>query len=239
MITLERGFKGKNGVLYDNINDVHLTCKNDLFNIGKFVAESRVNNSSYSYDDNAGCYVYVDKNNSNRAFRIYKDYADYKYTCHDDAKFISELQNRQKNVKLTEFPTGVVSLENYVIGQEIIYYNNYLTLQNSLEFINKDKIIKYYIDILKILKELVNNEIIYKDLHYGNIVVDIVNDVVKLIDFESFFVSFDVKISYKHMINNLKLMMNKINTFLNLNLDISKTDTLDNLEEVYLEYKKK
>ena len=178
----------------------------------------------------------VKKYDPKKALRIYKDFADYKYTCHKDDKLISELQSRQKYVKLTDFPTGVATIENYVIGQEIPYYKNSDTLAKKCLNLPSDNkreltILKYYLEILEILKELYKNDIIYADVRSRNFMIDKVHDMIKLIDFESSYISFDRKKYYSDMIDNIKIMINEINKYFKIEFIISKETSLENIEE--------
>jgi len=145
------------------------------------------------------------------------------------------LQKRQKNIELTEFPTGIVTLDKYVIGQEIPFYHNCTTLKEKT---NKLDIIKYYLDILNILKELLNNDIIYSDIHSKNFLIDNATNIVKLIDFDSQYISFDEsKTLYEDMLRNLKIMINKINEKCSIPINLNEENSLDDIRKTILSKK--
>ena len=58
------------------------------------------NSSTFSdMDESYGVYIYKSFYDDRKALRIYKDFADYKYTCHKDDKLIFELQSRQNIIR--------------------------------------------------------------------------------------------------------------------------------------------
>jgi hypothetical protein len=90
-------------------------------------------------------------------------------------------------------------------------------------------------DILKILKELADNGIYYSDVHAKNFMINLENLTVKLIDFETRFVSIDddKKFLYKNMIINLKKMITKINSLYHVEFDntFNKIENLEHIQE--------
>lgn len=236
---VKKGYEDKNGVKYDNLLNIHFEKKEDMAtNLGKYVAETDYKDNMFlssSWNLTNGIYLYQSYFDPKIALRIYRDFASYKYVHHDDAKLIKELLERGKNVLLTDFPMGVITIEDYVVGQAIPFYEDYDTLAKVV--INKKdelSIMKYYLEIMKILKELYNNSIIYADVRSRNFMINRVNNLVKLIDFESQYISFDDRL-YKEMIKNIKITINEINDYLNIKFKIDKEDSLDNIEETLLE----
>ena len=222
-------YKLKN-INYESIEDIR-------GNLGTYITETKRNvNNFFSEDDNIvnGVYIYKSNYDPNKALRIYKDWADYKFNCHSDYKIIAKLQELQKNVTLTDFPTGIVTLENSVIGQEIKLYEGYVTLSDYLCNKNNIKnILSYCRQILIIIKELYNNGIIYKDIHLKNFMIK--DHFIKLIDFDESYISFGESLyCYKMMISNLKSMLGRIENILNINLDITNADSLEQIEELIL-----
>ena len=235
---VKEGYKDKKGINYDLLN-IHFEKKEDMAtNLGKYVAETDYKDNMFlssSWNLTNGIYLYQSYFDPKIALRIYRDFASYKYVHHDDAKLIKELLERGKNVLLTDFPKGVITIEDYVVGQAIPFYEDYDTLAKVV--INKKdelSIMKYYLEIMKILKELYNNSIIYADVRSRNFMINRVNNLVKLIDFESQYISFDDRL-YKEMIKNIKITINEINDYLNIKFKIDKEDSLDNIEETLLE----
>lgn len=232
------------GNVYNIRNINYESLEEARFNFGTFLTESK----SYKFDsidsDLDGIYLYKTIYDPKKVLRIYKDYPHYKYISHCDQRIISELQSRQKNIKLTDFPTGVVTIENIVIGQEIPYYEGFETIRNIYQ---NNKYIKiptyYYLEILKILKELFKEGIIYKDIHSNNFLYKTFEECIKLIDFEPFEVRFDegMNCNYNSMIDNLKAMIILLNGFSGIEFDsnFKKTKTLEEVEESILENQKK
>ena len=109
---------------------------------------------------------------------------------------IEELQKRQSTVKLTEFPTGVISVCKQIIGQEMPFYSNAYTLKEFAKKIkenpNKIKLLtNSYISIFKSFQELIDNEIFYGDLHTSNVMVNKDDSsITNLIDFSTMYTSF-------------------------------------------------
>lgn len=100
----------KEGIIYNNIKNISFSSISDLnSNLGKFFADSNKDSSSFDISDE-WVYIYRTLYDENKAYRLYKDFFNYKYIHHHDEKITSKLQTYQKNVKLTEFPTGVITL---------------------------------------------------------------------------------------------------------------------------------
>lgn len=157
-------------------------------------------------------YIYKNPNDSTKGVRIYEDYADYKYSFHIDHRMIMKLQEKQPCIKLTEFPTGIVTIEDKIIGQQIPYYDNYTTIEEVLEDNLSEEIFYDYIrKVIDIFKELSENGILYMDIHSGNILVNLMkNNDVKLIDFENSFMHINEKDhtnSQKEYLRMLKMLL--------------------------------
>lgn len=240
MHRINEGFTNYKGVEFKNIRDIHYDKKEDLMdNLGTFKAETEKDDGmffSHGLKVSEGIYLYQSYYDKNTALRIFKEFADYKYLYSTDDRLVSRLQEKQKDIKLTDFPTGIVSIENYVIGQEIPFYEDYKTFANLVlnnQF--KELPVGIYIDILKILKELADNGIYYSDVHAKNFMINLETLKVKLIDFETRFISIDddKKFLYKNMIINLKKMITKINSLYNIDFGntFNKIDNLDHIQE--------
>lgn len=212
---IKNEFTNRYGKVFHNINEIAYK-KGELYNnLGKLVAETKREQDSFLVPDDfdlRGVYIYQQLDNPDKAYRIYKEFAEYKFNGYNDDKLIENLQQKQTNIKLTEFPSGVVTLDGMIIGQEIPYYDGYKNLYDALTNINdKRTILMIYKKIIKILKELYDNGIIYTDVHAKNFMVN--NDnVVKLIDFEYSQVKFEMNDSFKmQLMDNLRNMINILN----------------------------
>lgn len=208
-------------------------------NFGEFIIESNSDSNnnpffSHSFKMNNGVYIFKSKYDSNKALRIYKDFGDYIHTCYKDDKLIMNLQYFQNDIKLTEFPTGYVSVGNKVIGQEIPLYSDSATildlLKNDKKIVNIDFIYK---NVFNILEELLKRDIVYSDVHPNNFLLDYSDHSFKLIDFESSFVSFDGKngFLYKKMLYNLKFMIMYINKQYGIE-NFENDVTFENVEQI-------
>lgn len=116
-----------------------------------------------------------------------------------------------KNIKNIDFPIGIVKINDIVVGQIIKYYDNSITLE---DFLTKNKDIDprpYYLEVLNILEELVENNICYKDVHGRNFML--ANNQLKIIDFTPFRIKINevYKGMYYDMFQNFIGMVNKIN----------------------------
>ena len=232
------GYINSKGEYFENIRNIKFKDERPLL-FGNFYTQNKKQGSSLTFsdmDDCDGVYIYKSYYDEKTALRIYKDFLIYKYIHHDDEEIVSKLQKRQKNIKLTQFPTGVVTLENVIIGQEIPLYENHQDIIDCF----KDKVLikkptHYYTEILKILRELYNNGIVYSDVHGRNFLVSNIDNTIKLIDFEKYRISFDDdnKYYYPTMINNLKSMFYDLNAFYNIEFsdDFKKAKTLEEIDE--------
>ena len=103
--------------------------------------------------------------------------------------------------------------------------------------------IKSYIKILSVLKELFKEGIVCQGIHSNNFLYRILDGDIKLIDFDRFQVKFDEgkNCNYESMIDNLKYMINLLNSFKSIEFDYSfeKTKTLEEIEESILENQKR
>ena len=229
-----------------DFRNIHFYTKDDIKGkLGTFITETKHEKSDMFYSESEelidGVYIYKTYYDDLKALRIYKDWADYKFISHaSDIKIISELQKRQQYVKLTEFPTGIVTLENSVIGQEIPLYEGYKNLIEVVKNIDSKEVLKYYLQMIKILQELISTDIIYVDCHTKNFLINEKTSDIKLIDFEPTDISLKKDLySYKKMINIIKENINRINKIKNIPFHLLKEETLENIEETILSKKLK
>lgn len=210
---------------------------------GKSIATSHREDSSNFSLNEEGVYVYRSKYDFTKALRIYKDLNLYKFASHSDYKLVSKLQQKQPNVKLTQFPTGILTIEDFIIGQEIPFYDNSDTLCDYFENGKmKKRPTQFYLELLKILKELCNNGIIYTDVHRKNIMVNKITEIINLIDFDDAYLNFGgYRCAYIAMINNLKrCIVSGFNSIdgceLSYELDdeLNAADTLEAIEQMLL-----
>lgn len=157
-------------------------------------------------DSNTLIYVIGDR----LGFKIDKSLLNKERQSYNIEEMVSGLVLRQDNIKLTDFPVGVVSCKRRCIGQVIRLYKDYYPLK---DIVNNDNINILYDKVIAIIEELLNNGIMYSDIHENNFLVNNNLDV-KLIDFESSCVSFN-NISPNDKIfcySKIKSMFDKLNT---------------------------
>lgn len=233
--TIKEGFTSRNGEYFDKVREVAYK-KGELFgSLGTLVSESSKNlgyGNSFSGEEN-GVLIYQSNDNPDIAYRIYKDYADCVYYDYDDYKVLQKLLERQSKVKLTKFPTGVVTLDGYVIGQEIPYYRNFITLEKYFELHKDLNLMKIYRSILEILKEMYNNGIIYFDTHSGNFMIDS-NFKIAVIDFDKEYLKIDDFSDYykKKFFDNFRYLINHCNDKAGISDKVPKFLLTDNFDDI-------
>lgn len=237
---INTGFTNDRGTYYDKVREIAYQ-KGELFgNLGVFVTETEyISNCIFDDTKNPtrGVYIYQSYSNPEIAYRIYKAFADCGFDGYEDDKLIQKLSERQKNINLSKFPTGVVTLSGKIIGQEIPYYANDITL---FEFFNKYKNInpiKIYYAVLEILNELYYNGIIYLDTHPKNFMINLLNEYpsVDIIDFEYSRIIFDddSEVYRKLLFCNYKIMVNKLNEMLGITDIVGKFSETQSFDDTY------
>lgn len=228
--TGEISYPGIRDIYYEDLDDVR---KNGF---GNFIITTH-SSTSKDYFDKVGVTLYKPKHTDGVIYRIYNDVVDYKYTFYEDLKLIEKLRKLQSKVKLTKFPTGIVRIKGYVVGQEVPYFENSETISEFIESKRNKKVpTHYYIEILKIMKELMSVGIVYNDIHSGNFLVDKDTEKVNLIDFEPIAVSFIQNIEnydWNSIIVSLKILIKQLNEYNNIKFDDSfkEVKTMESLED--------
>jgi serine/threonine protein kinase len=228
-MTIKNNYVDKKGRTYD-IRNICFDDNNLIF--GEYITESKNENDSYGYD--TGVYIFKPANNKGKAFRIYKDFKTSLAGAYNDAELIVNLQKKQKNISLTEFPTGIITLNSLIIGQEIPLYEEYITLRTYIKG-NQPIGNEIIIRILKIFRELIDNGIIYSDIHAENLLIHPLYGDIKLIDFDDATVKFEFFVSkYEDMMRNLLKLLFELNTKYQLDLDLDNIKHIAQLEEKVL-----
>lgn len=104
-----------------------------------------------------------------------------------------------------------------------------------MDYIDRNKninIFKIYRKIIEILKELLNNDITYVDVHSKNFLID--RDCkINLIDFEDIFLDFsNISSKYESMVRNLVYMISKCNVLIYGDTNIDNYSQLRDLKDV-------
>lgn len=209
------------GTIIYNVKNIHFDSIKDFNNnIGPLVFETSNKSRIFltSKNDLNGSYIYLSKDNHNLAYKVSKSYRFLDKNNDQDPPMIAKLNSLKENITLTDFPKGIITIKDIVIGQEIVYYYNYQTLTSIIyKGLPRNKLLSYYQKILLIIQELLDHNIIYIDIHPNNIMINLSTDEVKLIDFDPHHISFNNdRESYYRMLTNLKKMINEINTYLKI-----------------------
>ncbi len=222
-------------ITFDKVSELAFKKDELMNNLGHFVNETN-REKSFFFDDeftlNNGVYIYQDYNNPNIAYRIYKQFADYGFNGNKDDYLIQELQSRKDNIKLTDLPFGVVTLEGNIIGQQIPYYPNHMTLYECFKNSKVNNPYEIYLSMLDILKELFDNNIIYFDNHAKNFLIN--DNQIKLIDFDFDYILFNNSNMrcLKKMLDNYIYTINLLNR-LYTNTDNIIFEQTNSIEETY------
>ncbi len=187
-----------------NIKNIILTKEILQTRFAKFIKESERKKGLFLKQDKV--YIYQDLNDENIGYRIYDEFANEYFTKTEDALLLSELQKKQPNITLTQFPTALLTLDNRIIGQEMIYYSNRITLY---DFMTENEITEDILEqVIDILKELKENNIFYLDNHPKNFMITD-NKQLNLIDFD------DSQIKLTDNLTNQNLLKESVKWILN------------------------
>lgn len=206
------------GETFDNVQEVAYKKGELMGNVGKYITETLpIKNAFFIKSDNSqsGVYIYQDRNDPFSAYRIYKEFADYGFNGYKDDSLISKLRKLQKEIKLTTFPIGVVTLEGRIIGQKIPFFEDYITLFDYSLISSEKNPVSLYKNVLEIIEEMYKKGILYMDNHPGNFLINPKNDPNKIeaIDFEDKYMEFgDIDRESKYrVLHNFKEMIELLN----------------------------
>lgn len=230
---VRNSFTNNKGETFSNIREIAFFKNRNYGGFGDFICESHKMSMSFDDDYIDGIYLYRSRIDSNKAYRIDKQYLEPTFTGTGEEKFISKLQEKQSSIKLSEFPTGVVTMDGIVVGQEVPYYNG-PTLKEYAENCSKLMLpTKIYIQLLDIIKEQFANGVYYSDIHANNYVL--VNGIVKPIDFQDHLLSIDEVYSgtKKNILFYLAFMIHKLNQSFQIPEDLIKLTAFHDLDDGY------
>lgn len=213
------------------------------YSFGRFITSTHDDEFDSFSAEPSGMQIYQDINNPKVGYRIYKGLplALNNFYFPDglgDINFISKLQERQESVKLTQFPTGIVTINDCIIGHEIPFYENFSSLDKFI-LDNKNnpnitkEVLTIYKNVIIALLELEQNGIYYLDIHKKNFLVDN-NDFnnIKIIDFQGNYLSFDFigKSTQELTLDHLKKMLIELNKILGIDYNF---ESFESFEDAY------
>lgn len=231
------GFINRYGEVYDNIRNIAFKLEKN-YDFGTLQDETIRSMAEMfeSYDSSQeGVFIYQTDYDPNVALRIFKRFKDPDEEGILEDRVVSRLQKKQPNVKNTDFPTGVVTLDGRVIGQEIVFYPDSLDMNEYYSNgVNESLMLPTtaYLKIINNLQELYDNGILYLDIHNKNFMI-LKNEDVKIIDFEHMELSIDYidKTYVERMINNLRMMFIRTNQLSGIEDSLGKVPRFENLHQ--------
>lgn len=237
---INESFTNRYGVKLDKVREIAYKSGELFGNLGKPVVETKASSSCYLEDtknSTNGVIIYQTFTDPNVAYRIYRAYADYGFNGYFDDRLIYLLQKKQPNIKCSKFPTGVVTLDGNIIGQEIPFFPNHITILELFEKYKNIDPTKIYYAILEVLNELEHNGILYLDIHAKNFLIDPTNTNIniELIDYDYSQILFDpnIKSGRYSMFENYNYMINRLNKLSGIDELVGKMDSVQNFDEAY------
>lgn len=227
---IKESFTNISGQLFPHVKEVAFDKQSIAINLGEYITETKRENNHFFNNDKDGVYIYRSKLNQNIGYRIYKEFADYNFNGNNDDFLIEELQSRK--VSGIKFPDGVVTLNGYIIGQSMPFYNNSKSIHEYFtKNTNPEVLINAYKEILTIIKKLVEKGIYYLDVHAKNFMINELTKEINIIDFEKYLVRFDEKEYLSIILEKYIAMLNLINTSIGLDLIVGQLDYIRTFDE--------
>lgn len=188
---VEMGFTNTNGEHFDNIRNI--IYGDGIFTLGKRLYVPSEYTDNFSGDDRTyyDVEIYQSVFDEDKAFRLYSSMNEYKFNGNRDDRLISRLLERQPNVKKTKFPTGIITRNGLIIGQETYFIEGVSLFEYVLENDWREIDLlpsEIYLKVIEIMKELYDNGIYYFDGHAKNYIVN--KNQVNLIDFDNSYLDF-------------------------------------------------
>jgi len=208
LFEIRQGYTSLDGTHYDNIKNIAFEKREDVSKIGNLVFYSKLPLRST---------IYQTFDNPKVAYKIYNKHSEcYK----EDDCLISKLSLLQKDIKLTDFPTGIITESGNIIGQEIVYYEGSKDIGSIGRKVPFENLpfppTELYLAMLNILKEMYDNKIFYMDVFEGNFMLLNPKEktpIVKAIDFEPSQIYFDYlgPLTREMFFDNLYDSINRVN----------------------------
>ena len=206
---------------------------NNLSNIGKFFCETQRETCMF-YNENDGVYIYQSHVDPNVGYRIYKEFADYGFNGYNDDKLIAKLNEKKHLFPEIKIPTGIITHNGNIIGQEIVLFLNHLTINDYSKKFLDTLPTDLYIQIINVIKKLYDCGIGYYDGHAKNFMVDRTTKHVEIIDFQWSMMSFDNIYECENwkIFDRMNSLINQCNENFRVN-DIIPYAKIDNFSQAY------
>ena len=218
------------GHTYDLVSSIEFEPNVDFYLLGNIIAETTHKYSGWS-TESEGSYIFQSKDNPYVGYKVYKNYKLLKNDLYKDNVLLENLLSRKDKIQMTKFPEKILTINNRVIGQEIPFYPNSLTLYDYFGQYDNINILSVY------------RGIIYLDTHYKNFMINPLTMQLNIIDFDYNYIIFDEKTKEykKQILYSFVQMLNKLNKLIfsnNLELKFHITDNFHQLfDEIDLKSK--
>ena len=227
-VQINNHFIDNHGTVFPNVREIAFQSEPNVPTpFGVLKNQSPKRDAAFPFLALGDVYIYQSNYDFHKALRIYKNPFDVDSA--QDVEMIQKLQERQDDVLLTKFPTGIVTLYGWVVGQEIPFFPNLPTLlEYSTTFEHNDELKQVFINIIRALHELERHGIFYRDVNAGNFLIYPRTLKAEIIDFDPNRTPIDCDRMYsKHLLLlQLKMMLQKLGNF-----TISKADDFRDFEE--------
>jgi len=204
-----------NGIGYIDLDKINFPLYETKFNDYKFRSKSIF----YMFPSTGIYLMKINKNNAINGMALYE--------------MIKNLLLLQSKNPTIDFPIGYVKDSEKIVGQiiynyerakslKMIYNNEDLVSLQKHCYLDEDVIhnlFLIYLQILNKLENLLDNGVLYLDIHAGNFVF--YNNDIKIIDFDPKYMGFRDNLYFKdNLINNYINMVNRVNYEFGLDLGI-------------------
>ena len=176
-------------------------------------------------------YILQDAENPEIGYRIYKSYKKSDFDSRKDASMIQRLYMNGRDIQDIDFPYGIITKEDRIIGQVIPYYEDGVDMACFPEDAGENLLKAYFL-----MKELSDHYIYYLDIHEYNFLVT--SNGIKLIDFDPGLIGFGSCLAGFNDFYEKTMVMNfitMIHSLLGYRLGMYRVVTMDALYDSLME----
>ncbi len=196
----------------------------------------KLNDFGLLKSEGSNVYIVQDRNQKEIGYRIYKSYLNKNCDYFQDSFFLEKLKEKGNNINSIDFPYGVITYRDHIIGQVIPYYEG----DELITYQNKEELFSFLEEAYSLIKELYDENIYYRDIHAHNFIHT--KNGLKLIDFDRDYVHF--KSGYKSINNyyKLQIIINYLHMAyemigINQSIFISDNESLDRIYDELMQLK--